>query len=62
MLIHTYPRFPPFLLYFMCKLGVTFARRCFRDLSEKDCFLIHVLRFSVSISSVFPFKNADNVL
>ena len=23
--------FPSFLLYFRCKLGVTFARRCFRD-------------------------------
>ena len=31
MLINTYPRFPPFLLYFRCKLGVTFARRRFRD-------------------------------
>ena len=31
MLIYTYPRFPPFLLYVWCKLGVTFARRCFRD-------------------------------
>ena len=31
MLINTYPRFPPFLLYFRCKLGVTFARRCFHD-------------------------------
>ena len=25
------PRFPPFLLYVMCKSGVTFVRRCFRD-------------------------------
>ena len=31
MLINTYPRFSPVLLYFTCrcKLGVTFARRCF---------------------------------
>ena len=31
MFINTYPRFPPFLLHFRCKLGVTCARRCFRD-------------------------------
>ena len=31
MFINTYPRFPPFLLYFRCKLGVTFAQSCFRD-------------------------------
>ena len=28
MFINTYPSFSPFLLYFRCKLGVTFARRC----------------------------------
>ena len=28
---YTNPRFPPFLLYVMCKSGVTFVRRCFRD-------------------------------
>ena len=28
----------------------------------KKIFLFHVLRFSFSISSIFPFKNAENVL
>ena len=31
-------------------------------LPEKDFFLFHVLRFSFSISSVFPFKDAKHVL
>ena len=39
MLIYTHPRFPPFLLYFRCKLGVTFARKCFCDeYSSIKCF------------------------
>ena len=28
------PRFPPFLLYVRWKSGVTFVRRCFRDVLE----------------------------
>ena len=36
MIISTYPRFPPFILYFRCKLGVTFARRCFRDAEQNQ--------------------------
>ena len=28
------PRFSPFLLYVRCKSGVTFVRRCFRDVSH----------------------------
>ena len=31
MLINSYPRFPLFSLYFRCELGVTFSRRCFRN-------------------------------
>ena len=31
------PRFYPFLLYVRCKSGVTFVRRCFRDV----CISIH---------------------
>ena len=31
MLVDTYPMFPPFFLYFRCKLGVSFARRYFRN-------------------------------
>ena len=27
------PRFPPLLIYLRCKYGVTFVRRCYRDVS-----------------------------
>ena len=30
------PRFPPFLLYSRLKSGVTFVRRCFRDVAEAN--------------------------
>ena len=31
---NTNPRFPPFLLYVRCKSGVSFVRRCFRDVDR----------------------------
>ena len=30
---NTNPRFPPFLLYVRCKLGVTFVWKCFSDVT-----------------------------
>ena len=30
------PRFPPFLLYVRWKSGVTFVRRCFRDVTSEE--------------------------
>ena len=36
ILINNFPRFPP---YFRCKLGVTFARRCFRDVLGSSNYL-----------------------
>ena len=30
------PRFPPFLLYVRWKSGVTFVRRCFRDVLKME--------------------------
>ena len=36
------PRFPPFLLYVRWKSGVTFVRRCFRDIAF-DHTCIHTL-------------------
>ena len=32
------PRFPQFLLYVRWKSGVTFVRRCFRDVMSIGCF------------------------
>ena len=37
------PRFPLFLLYVRCKSGVTFVRRCFRDVDR------YVLMYFVAI-------------
>ena len=51
ILINTYPRFPPFLLYFRCKFRVTFARRFFRDVlnlntSSETAFLKNKYQYS----------------
>ena len=38
------PRFPPFLLYFRWKFGVTFVRRCFRDVCLDLFLMVKIIR------------------
>ena len=51
MLVISYPKFPQFLLYFRCKLGVTFAQRYFHD----ECQICNqgVASLNPSLSTTF---------
>ena len=44
------PGFPPFLLYVRWKSGVTFVRRCFRDVLLKELTFIFYLFIIMFIS------------
>ena len=40
---YSHPRFPPFLLYVRWKSGVTFVRRCYRDVKVLKCHNISAI-------------------
>ena len=62
------PRFPPFLLYVRWKSGVTFVRRCFRDVSglyvgkngsASNHNRLHVRGKSLAVPVVWVFFSRD---
>ena len=47
------PRFPPFLLYVRCKPGVTFVRRCFRDVNY-FWYAVAIFDLVHAVEAIFP--------
>ena len=48
--------FPPFLLYFRCKSGVTFVRKCFRDAPNDSCLKQYISLINIIYCKFYGCK------